>query len=233
MAKNASVSEVIAARAFLRFLGKDWHNNGLVLAVIAWARVSSGRLSGNLGANPFKLYRLKNGNYVSYAFRGDGKAVAFGSLRDSFIAAAKALRYMDKTYKGRGFRDILISLNSGDAGEFLTAVATSDWRKDHYGLKPDYASGKWTGKNKIIAFYNTYTGLITPEAQAAADAQKRADDAARRKWEAEERARKAALAKYRRRPKQLRPPAPSREYLNPYAPAQSYRERHPPYELPE
>lgn len=235
MAKNVSAQEVEAARAFLKFLGRDWHNNQLVLAVVAWARVASGRLSGSLGNNPFRLYK-KGSQYVPYGYGGT-RAASFSSLTQSFVAAARALKYLAKAYpKAPGaytFNQVLLSFKSGDAGQVLNAIALSNWRKDHYGLKIDPATGKVTGKNKLISFASTYDGVITPEAQAAADAEKARQEAEQRKWEAEERARKAALAKYKRRPKQLNPPAPPRDYLDPYAVGRSYREKHAPYELPE
>lgn len=243
MAKNASAAEVEAARAFLKFLGRDWHNNGLVLAVIVWARVASGRLSGSLGNNPFRLYK-KGSQYVPYGYGGT-HAATFSSLTQSFIAAAKALKYLAKaypkggtfvaksgqTFKAYSFNELLIAFRSGDAGQVLQAIAMSNWKKDHYGFWVS-ADGKEV-RSKLISTYKTYDGVITPEAQAAADAEKARQEAEQRKWEAEERARKAALAKYKRRPKQLNPPVLGRDYLDPYAVGRNYREKHPPYELPE
>src|SRR5690348_1813908 len=128
MAKNVSAQEVEAARAFLKFLGRDWHNNQLVLAVVAWARVASGRLSGSLGNNPFRLYK-KGSQYVPYGYGGT-HAASFTSLTQSFIAAAKALKYLAKQYpkatpktftsggytiKAYSFADILTAFRSGDA----------------------------------------------------------------------------------------------------------------------
>lgn len=232
MAKNASAQEVAAARAFLKFLGRDWRNNALVLAVVVWARVASGRLSGSLGSNPFRLYKLKDGNYVTAAHRGSGaKLQSFSTLTQAFLAAARALKYMAKTFKKNGYNDILISLKSGDAGEVLTAVAVSDWDKRNYGLRVE--GNKWVGTNKLISVFNTYDGLITPEAAAAAAAEKARQEAEQRRWEAQERARKAALAKFKRRPKQLNPPVIVRDYTDPHAVGRLYAAKHPPYELPE
>lgn len=235
MSKNATAAEVEAARAFLKFLGRDWRNNGLVLAVIVWARVASGRLSGSLGTNPFKLYK-KGSQYVPYGYGGT-RIASFSSMTQGFIAAARALKYLAKAYpKAPGaytFNQVLISFKSGDSGEVLNAIALSNWRKDHYGLRIDPLTGKVTGKNKLIIVAQTYDGVITPEAQAAADAEKARQEAEQRRWEAEERARKAALAKFKRRPKQLQPPPPPYQYTDPYAVARSYKEKHAPYELPE
>lgn len=241
MARNASAQEVIAARAFLKYLGRDWRSNQLVLAVIAWARVASGRLSGSLGNNPFHI-RMLNGRYLAPNY--GGKLVAFSSLTQGFVAAARALKYMASSMPSSyGFSNILLSLKSGQAGEFLNAVATSFWSSyvhsngerdsSHYGLRIDWTTGKVTGTNRLISFYSTYTGLITPEAEAEARAAKAKYEAEKRAWEAQERARKAALAKFKRRPKVYSQQLIQRDYLDPYAADRSYKARHKPYELPE
>jgi hypothetical protein len=198
-------------------------------------------MSGGLGTNPFHI-RRQGRNYLAPNY--GGTLVKFTTMEQGFIAAAKALKYMAGAFpKSYGFGDILISLRSGSAGEFLNAVALSYWSSyttsqgerlsSHYGLKIDYVTGKVSGTNKLLSTYSSYTGMITPEAEAAAAAEKAKQDAERRKWEAEERARKAALAKYRRRPKQLNAPVIGRDYLDPYQADRLYDERHPPYELPE
>lgn len=235
MSRNATAQEVEAARAFLKFLGKDWTNNALIIAVVSWARVASGRLKGSLGTNPFHLY--KKGSQFVPAGYGGTKLASFTSLSASFIAAAKALKYLAKQYPRQPgaftFNQVILSLKSGDSGEFLNAVALSNWTKTHYGLTIDPATGKVSGRNKLIEVARTYTGVITPEAEAAAAAEKAKQAAEQRAWEAQERARKAALAKYRRRPKQLNPPQPPKDYLDPYSVGRLYRERHEPFELPE
>jgi len=240
MSKNASAQEVTAARAFLKFLGRDWRNNELVLAVIVWARVSSGRLSGSLGHNPFKLY-VKGSTFVPYGYGGK-HAASFATLTQAFIAAAKALKYLaahypkaspitigGKSYKGYTFADVLAAFKSGKSSEVLSAIAMSNWKKDHYGLK--IVDGQMT--SNLFRVAATYDGIITPEAEAAAAAEKARQEAEQRAWEAQERARKAALAKFRRRPKQLPPPPRLAKYTDPYAVGRSYAEKHEPYELPE
>ena len=225
MAKiTATATEVAAARAFLKFLGADWHSDQLILAVLAWARGASGKLSGSLGLNPFHVRRFKD----TFAIHVGGTAATFTSLSAAFVAAAKALKYMAGLGgpDQQGYKDILLSLKSGSAGEFLNAVAMSAWSPSHYGLTIDPETGKIGGKNKLGDIYNNFAGLITPEAQAAADAENA-------KRQREYQAAKEAAAKEGRRPHVLNPPIIGRDYTNAWAADRFYRARHKAYEPPD
>lgn len=165
----ASRQETRGAEAFLRYLGDDWHNKALVLAVVAWFRQESGSISKVVGNNPFNIrpgVATKWSSGVRRSKRpGGGYFLIFPDLDTGFRAAALVLKTLAPSY---GYGQVLKALKDTSKNAplyFLGALAMSKWDSAHYGVLT--AENQFTLQNHLIVVYQTLTGGIFAPPSAA------------------------------------------------------------------
>lgn len=159
-ANIVSLLEQAAAIAFLKALGADWHNEYLLLQVVAWLRVQE-KMHPEL-AKTNNVFNLSTTTYYPY---GGHKTTVFKfpSLIDEMKALAKMLlKSTDPSYQ------LIVTAAKNDKGNtdkndyFLKAVVLSDWDAAHFGLHSD-----GTG-DQITKEYLSFTGLANPKSKVKA-----------------------------------------------------------------
>ncbi len=146
--------ERVAASIFLRTLGAPSENVDLIAAVVAWMRAESG--TTYRGNNPFNLRAFNKtpgpGAIGIRHIKGNGYFNVYATLGDGLRAAANLLIRARKS--GHGYGLVIRAAKRGGAGDFLTAVAASDWSSDHYGWSLENPE-----KNRLLRVYNSITGV--------------------------------------------------------------------------
>jgi hypothetical protein len=153
----ASVAEVKGAQAFLRYLGANWHDNQLIIAVVSWFRQESGSIKNVIGNNPFNIrpgVATKLASGVRKSKNGNGYFLIFPDLETGFRAAALVLKSLAPAY---GYGLVIAAVKRGDAVDFLNALAMSSWDAAHYGY-----DGKNNSTNHLLQVYASFTGLQLP-----------------------------------------------------------------------
>lgn len=185
---TATAYEVIGARAFLAGIGADATDN-MLIAVTAWFRQESGSLANVIGNNPFNI-RPGSTSYLATGTR-PGNFLIFPDIATGFQAAALLLKGAGNAY---GYGAIVRAAQSGNAVNFLAAIALSSWDISHYGVitfptaqlgpksvsegrAPAYTAGTYTGnaytlQNHLLDVYSTFTGYMPPTAAQISSAKK-------------------------------------------------------------
>lgn len=170
----ATATEVAQARSFLKYLGKNWRDEYLLLAVIAF----------------FRGARITNG-----------------------LAAAKKLK-AGKEKDGYGM--VIRTLNVGGlagAGQFLYALAISNWDAKHFGLDP----ADENSVNRLTVIFNAFKSYVTPETQREINEAKRQEKIAKAK---------AKAFRPPVNPKALQAPVYQRNWVSGFAVRRMYDQSH-------
>lgn len=170
---NASIKETSAAKAFLKQMGADTNDAGLITAVVAWMRAESG--THPIGNNPFNLRpgaddaQFRSG--VRQTKNRNGYFSIYKTLEDGLRATANRLIKAGGDW--RGYAQIVLAARAGDVAGFLMAIALSAWdgghdpNKGHYGLKGVKVGVSYTGgHNNLFDIYKSITGLLLAPAKA-------------------------------------------------------------------
>ena len=163
----ATAYEIIGAQAFLAALGADESDN-MLIAVVSWFRQESGSLDRVIGNNPFNI----RPGALSYLAIGTwqgrvGTFLSFPDIGTGFKAAALLLKGFGTAY---GYGAVVKAAQSGNAVNFLAAIAMSSWDVAHYGVHDITALGvritsnAYTLQNHLLDVYSTFTGYQPPTA---------------------------------------------------------------------
>ena len=158
----ATALEILGAQAFLSALGADESDNMLV-AVTAWFRQESGSTANVVGNNPFNI-RPGAESYLAVGIR-PGNFLVFPNIETGFKAAALLLKGAGSAY---GYGAVVAAARSGNAINFLAALALSSWDIAHYGvtdyslLGVRYTNNAYTTANHLLNVYSSFTGYIPP-----------------------------------------------------------------------
>lgn len=164
----ANVKEVAGAIAFLQYLHADWHNNYLILAVVAWLHAESGGLKNVIGNNPFNLRPgkddLKFRSGIRRSKKGNGYFSVYKSMEAGFRAAANRLLTLRAKYgyglivtSAQAVRGNTAAEQQSVAQDFLYAIALSAWDASHYGITNNDPT-----TSHLYRIWITFTGLDLP-----------------------------------------------------------------------
>lgn len=209
MGRVATAKEVQAAQAFLRYVGADYHNNLLILAVVSWFYQESGGLSRVIGNNPFNIrpgVASKLASGVRKSKNGNGYFLVFSDLDTGFKAAALVLKSLAPAY---GYGLVLAALRRGSAVDFLVALAMSSWDAGHYGVTGTDNPAD-PRQNHLLAVYASFTGLQLPTESNSNPDQPAPKPRPQPKL-----------------PRALQPPPPIRQYISGFDARRFYDARHP------
>jgi hypothetical protein len=176
----ASLTETLAAQAFLKTVGADWTNTSLVIAVVAWYRVSlhyyspKGGLK-DVGYNPFFLKPgsfdkgIRIGTFKSKNKLHEGTFSVYKTLADSLRALANYLlagRHTDSK-----FRLLVNAFRSGRVADALSGILQTSLAVGKYDAHSvtmrvgpahhAHDEDVWV-PSPLYAAYNAITGSTVP-----------------------------------------------------------------------
>lgn len=203
-AKHRVTNEQInAAQAFLRTLGADWHDNYLVLAIIAWGTVAiHGKFHNIFNLHPGSwdkhlrtgTYKVDSGHFDPHAGRVMEEFSKYRNMFSAYVALANYLKANSKE-----FALILSSIRHDRVNDALFAISASSFDPYHYGLG---------STNRIYTVYNSLFIVIPGKKQPGPQPPPKPKP----------------LAPI---PQVLQPPTLRNTYLSAYTTRDFYRQRHP------
>ncbi|HET7070149.1 MAG TPA: hypothetical protein VFI40_04950 [Nocardioides sp.] len=140
----ATLSEQRQAKVFLSLLHAPTNNNQLIIAVVAWMRLTGRTWDARLMAQRI----LTSSVYTPVS------ASELGPYGYAVAETNQLLQRLAATYKL-----VIAAARNGLAVDFLIALAETNLSPTHYGVTTNYADPR---QNQLLAAYSGFTGLQLP-----------------------------------------------------------------------